>query len=110
MGSASWRYLRCTGGPRTRSRKWRRSTNWTWSLDHGVRRRGNAPRRYVGNASIPPSLQLEHTHHLRKPRSLIAQLSRREFSLADDRRILLSRLANLRDSEINLLDTARLLA
>lgn len=60
--------------------------------------------------SIPPCFQLEHANYLRKPRGLIAQLGCGELRLADNRRILLGRFTDLRDSEIDLLDAARLLA
>src|ERR1700722_5859132 len=60
--------------------------------------------------SIPPGFQFEHAHHLRKSCSLIAQLGRREFRFADDRRILLGRLTDLRDSKVDLFDATRLLA
>ena len=104
-----------------RSRRWKRSTNWMWSFDNVAQRgtprpqanigaRHDAPRQCKDKRSISPCFQLEHANYLRKPRSLIAQLGCGEFRLADNRRILLGRFTDLRDSEIDLLDAARLLA
>jgi hypothetical protein len=47
---------------------------------------------------------------LRETRRLIAQRGRREFGLADNRRVSQRGFPDLRDGEIHLVDAARLLA